>query len=147
MLTGQDFWRKMIYNLDTTAIDVLILDEISMVRADLINSIDRFLRINGKSCDKVFGGTQVIMIGDLFQLPPVVSEEEEATLFSRKYTSPYFFSAKALEEEIIAPVELTEVFRQQDDQFISILNRIRLGDCNDDVLNFINSRAIIAVFL
>lgn len=123
-----------------THLDVLILDEVSMIRADVVDAIDLFLRKNGKHNDKPFGGTQVVMVGDLLQLPPVVATKEEATLFSRRYTSPFFFSAKALDEQIIAPVELERVFRQQDPAFVSILNRIRLGDSSNDVLSVINCR-------
>jgi len=125
-----------------THLDVLVLDEVSMIRADVVDAIDLFLKRNGKHIDRPFGGTQVVMVGDLLQLPPVVATKEEATLFSRRYTSPFFFSAKALEDEIIAPVELERVFRQQDPAFVSTLNRIRLGDSSDDVLSAINCRVV-----
>lgn len=127
--------RKLYANLD-----VLILDEVSMIRADVLDAIDAFLRLNGKHSDQPFGGTQVVMVGDLLQLPPVVATKEEATLFSRRYTSPFFFSAKALDDQVMAPIELERVFRQQDPAFVGILNRIRLGDSSDDVLAAINVR-------
>jgi ATP-dependent DNA helicase PIF1 len=127
--------RKLYSNLD-----VLILDEVSMIRADVLDAIDTFLRLNGKDSGSPFGGTQVVMVGDLLQLPPVVATKEEATLFSRRYSSPFFFSAKALDDQIIAPVELERVFRQQDPAFVAILNRIRLGESSDDLLATINAR-------
>lgn len=127
--------RKLYANLD-----VLILDEASMIRADVIDAIDTFLRLNGKHNDKPFGGTQMVLVGDLLQLPPVVTTKEEAALFSRRYTSPFFFSAKVLDDLIIAPIELERVFRQQDPAFVSILNRIRLGDSCDEVLAAVNVR-------
>lgn len=121
-------------------LDVLILDEVSMIRADVIDAIDTFLRINGKDSQRPFGGTQVIMVGDLFQLPPVVGTKEESTLFMRKYSSPFFFSSKVLNDQVIAPVELKKVFRQKDQNFVDILNRLRLGDSSDEVLSTINMR-------
>jgi hypothetical protein len=128
--------RKLYANLD-----VLILDEVSMIRADVLDAIDTFLRLNGKQGEQPFGGTQVVMVGDLLQLPPVVGSKEEATLFSRRFTSPFFFSARALDDQIMAPLELDRVFRQQEDPaFVAILNRIRLGDCSPDVLAGINAR-------
>ena len=123
-----------------THLDVLILDEVSMIRADVIDAIDMFLRLNGKDCARPFGGTQVVMVGDLFQLPPVVTTKEESRLFSRKYTSPFFFSSEAISDQRIYPVELERVFRQQDQTFVDILNRIRLGDASDDVLKPLNAR-------
>lgn len=127
--------RKLYANLD-----VLILDEVSMIRADVLDAIDAFLRLNGKQAEQPFGGTQVVMVGDLLQLPPVVASKEEATLFSRRYTSPFFFSAKSLEDQIMAPLELDRVFRQQDPAFVAILNRVRLGDSSPDILAGINAR-------
>ena len=121
-------------------LDILVLDEVSMIRADVLDAIDAFLRVNGKHNDSPFGGTQVVMVGDLLQLPPVVATKEEAALFSRRYTSPYFFSAKAIAAQEIAPVELERVFRQQDPTFVDLLNRIRLGDSSEQLLTAINAR-------
>ena len=74
-------------------LDAIVIDEISMVRADLMDCVDRFLRLNGKTPHEPFGGIQMIFIGDLYQLPPVVTSEEKET-FQAHYNSPYFFSAK-----------------------------------------------------
>lgn len=120
-------------------LDTLIIDEISMVRADVIDAIDRFLRLNGKDKTRPFGGTQVVMVGDLHQLPPVATKQEKE-IFERRYNSEFFFSAQALSRETIAPVELNRVFRQQDPEFIELLNRVRLGDADDALINRINSR-------
>jgi ATP-dependent exoDNAse (exonuclease V) alpha subunit len=122
-----------------TKLDLLVIDEISMVRADLLDGVDKFLRLNGRHTDRPFGGTQLLLIGDLFQLPPVVTRAEEAVLFARKYTSPYFFSAKSLEECQLVPVELRKVFRQTDEAFIQTLDSIRVAERLQDVLSEINA--------
>jgi len=111
-------------------IDILIIDEISMVRADLLDGIHWFLAKNGKSPNRLFGGTQVVMIGDIFQLPPVAPQREAQALTSIGYDSPFFFSAKCLRNESLLPVELTHVYRQKDLEFIDILNKIRIGKDN-----------------
>lgn len=95
-----------------------------MVRADLLDCIDQFLRLNGKEGTKPFGGLQVIFIGDLYQLPPVVPSKEKQ-IFTSHYASPYCFSAhcfKALDLEFI---ELDKIYRQSDTTFIQLLNHIR----------------------
>jgi ATP-dependent DNA helicase PIF1 len=123
-----------------TKLDLLVIDEISMVRADLLDGVDKFLRVNGRHSDRPFGGTQLLLVGDLFQLPPVVSRAEESILFSRKYTSPYFFSAKSLEHCQFAPVELGKVFRQTDVAFTELLDKIRVAEQLENVLPAINTR-------
>lgn len=120
-------------------LDLLIVDEISMVRADLVDGMDRFLRINGRDEEAPFGGTQLLLVGDLFQLPPVVTRAEESILFSRNYESPYFFSAKALEHCQMTPIELGKVFRQRDQSFADLLNRIRVAEELTPTLSTINS--------
>jgi len=103
----------------------LIIDEASMVRADLMDGIDRFLRLNAGNPAVPFGGVQVVLVGDLFQLPPVVSRREEARLFSGRYASEYFFSAHCLRSCELACVELTKVYRQDDRDFIQLIDSIR----------------------
>ncbi len=88
-------------------LDTVIIDEISMVRADLFDALDRFLRINGKDRNLPFGGIQMIVVGDLYQLPPIVAREE-AHIFSQFFESPYFFSANAFSDSGFAVIELTE---------------------------------------
>jgi ATP-dependent exoDNAse (exonuclease V) alpha subunit len=104
---------------------VLVIDEISMVRADMLDNIDIFLRKNMQN-DSPFGGVKVIMIGDLRQLPPVV-EESLSKFFNDVYTSPFFFSAKVFEETNMTRYTLTHCFRQSDPDFIRILNNVRDG--------------------
>lgn len=121
-----------------TRLDLLIIDEISMVRADMIDAMDEFLRLNGRSKDLPFGGTQLLLVGDLFQLPPVVTKQDEKVLDERGYESPYFFSAKTPEKCEIATVELTEIFRQRDPEFTSMLNSIRVAENLHEVIPRIN---------
>lgn len=104
-------------------IDAIIIDEISMVRPDVLDFIDRKLRAYRVS-DKPFGGLQLIMFGDLYQLPPVVKAEEQ-TILNQFYKGPYFFYAKVFKEIGFTMVELTHIFRQSDPKFIEILNHIR----------------------
>lgn len=120
-------------------LDLLIVDEISMVRADVLDGMDRFLRLNGRDENAPFGGTQLLLVGDLFQLPPVVTTAEETVLFSRQYQSPYFFSAKALEHCQMAPIELGKVFRQRDPEFTNLLNKVRVAEEVGPTLAAINS--------
>ncbi|GHT61155.1 helicase [Bacteroidia bacterium] len=105
------------------SLDLLVIDEISMVRADLLDAIDSVLR-RFRAHSKPFGGVQLLMIGDLQQLSPVVKEDEREIL-REYYDTPYFFSSKALRGTSFVSIELTQVFRQQDDSFISILNQVR----------------------
>ncbi len=116
-------------------LDAIVIDEISMVRADLLDCVDRFLRLNGKEKYRPFGGIQLIFIGDLYQLPPVTTDAEK-TIFSEHYTSPYFFSAHVLappqhqllpagEPFAMEMIELEKIYRQRDEQFIALLNSIR----------------------
>lgn len=120
-------------------LDTLIIDEISMVRADLLDCVDAFLKLHGPKPGQVFGGVQVIMIGDLYQLPPVVKDEEEE-IFQGFYSSEFFFAAKCLQDTNLTPLELTKVYRQTDQRFIDILNAIREGSVSDEQLEILNSR-------
>lgn len=120
-------------------IDVLVIDEISMVRADLLDNIDRFLRVNRKNAEP-FGGVQVIFFGDMFQLPPVVSSAFEKQVFRDKYESPYFFSAHVMQELDLPLIELHNVYRQSDRHFISILDRVRTNTLDQDDLITLNER-------
>jgi hypothetical protein len=106
-------------------LDLLIVDEISMVRADVLDGIDRSLRVNRRAPGLPFGGVQVLLVGDLFQLPPVVPREAEEIFRGGRYASPHFFSAHSLQGLEVAAVELTKVFRQQDAGFVDLLNGVR----------------------
>jgi len=121
-------------------LDVLIVDEISMVRADLLDRMDLFLRIN-RDRQEPFGGVQLLLFGDLFQLPPVVRREEAAILESWGYDSPYFFSAKVLSPPFHwRMVELQEVYRQTDRHFLRLLQEVRTNRADEDTLSALNTR-------
>jgi len=120
-------------------VDTIIIDEISMVRADVIDGIDYFLRINGKDRNLPFGGVQMVFVGDLYQLPPVLRREEMG-VFSQLYDSPYFFSADAFNLRSFSLIELSTIFRQKDTSFIELLNTIRVGKTNTQILEPINVR-------
>lgn len=122
-------------------VDVIIIDEISMVRADVFDAIDRSLRANGGNPYKAFGGKQLIVIGDLFQLPPVLTNEQEK-IFHTYYKSPYFFSANAYKEANFVQVCLEKPYRQKPEErlFIGILDRVRENEATRDDLHALNLR-------
>ncbi len=120
-------------------LELLVVDEISMVRADMFHCMDTFLRLNGPSPLKPFGGVQLCIIGDMYQLPPVLRGEEEG-IFSRLYDSPYVFSAPSFDEAAFGVVELTTVYRQGDGGFLQALHAIRRGDADAGVMAFLNER-------
>ncbi len=117
---------------------LLIIDEISMVRADMVDAIDMFLRVNGPREGRPFGGVQVMFVGDLFQLPPVVRHEEMEVLRSREYEAPYFFHAMVLRGQELTYIELQKIFRQKDVSFTTLLNQIRTNQSLTDALDIIN---------
>ena len=123
------------------SIDLLVIDEISMVRSDLLDAVDSVLRQFRKRHDLPFGGVQLLMIGDLHQLAPVVSGQEEEML-RQYYDTPYFFSSNALKQAGYLTIELQKVYRQQDQQFISLLNQIRENRATADTLQALNQRYI-----
>ncbi len=122
------------------SLDLLIIDEISMVRADLLDAIDFTLR-KYKDRRKVFGGTQVLMIGDLQQLAPVV-KPNEWELLKKYYETPYFFSSHAFQKANAVSIELKNIYRQEDETFIKILNEIRNNQLSDQSARLLNSRYI-----
>jgi ATP-dependent DNA helicase PIF1 len=128
--------RRLYQNLE-----VLVIDEISMVRADLLDNIDWFLRIN-REVPLPFGGVQVVLFGDLFQLPPVVASDAEAMRFQLEYRSPYFFSAQVLEsgQVELEQLELRKVYRQENRNFLRLLESVRLNRMDYDDLEDLNSR-------
>ncbi|MBP7869997.1 MAG: AAA family ATPase [Candidatus Saccharicenans sp.] len=125
------------------SLDALIIDEISMVRADLLDCVDLALRLNRGFEDLPFGGLQMILIGDLYQLPPVVTRREQA-VFSGHYESPYFFSASVFQDKNfrLEYIELDKVFRQKDQSFLELLNAIRNRSINEEQLARLNSRCL-----
>ena len=127
--------RKLI-----STIDMLVIDEISMVRSDLLDAIDSVLR-RFREHEKPFGGVQLLMIGDLGQLTPVVTPEDERML-KPFYDTPYFFGSHALQMVDYVTIQLEHVYRQQDVRFLDILNHIRSGNPSADDMNLLNSRCL-----
>ena len=124
--------RKLIQNLE-----LVIIDEISMVRADIIDFIDKILRTYSQNMREPFGGKQVLLVGDIFQLEPVVKNEEREIL-NRFYPNPYFFSAAVFQQMELVAIELTKVYRHE--TFIGILNRIRTNTVQNRDLQLLNTR-------
>ena len=120
------------------SLDLLVIDEVSMVRADLLDAIDDVLRRYQKR-DKPFGGVQLLLIGDLQQLAPVTTDEEWNVL-QKFYTTPYFFSSTALQKTDFVCIELKTVYRQQDEQFVNLLNAVRDGQVTPTLYQVLNSR-------
>jgi len=120
-------------------IDTIIIDEISMVRADLLDCVDRFLRLNRKYHHLPFGGVRMVFFGDLYQLSPVVLSEEKK-VFNSYYRSSYFFDAKVFEKLNMEFLELNKIYRQKDARFIRLLNGISNNTITDDDLKVINRR-------
>jgi ATP-dependent exoDNAse (exonuclease V), alpha subunit - helicase superfamily I member len=122
------------------SLDLLVIDEISMVRADLLDGIDEVLR-RYKDRNKPFGGVQLLMIGDLQQLAPVIKDDEWEILRSY-YETAFFFSSRALQKTVYVSVELKHIFRQNDSNFISLLNKVRENSLDADTLETLNQRYI-----
>jgi len=118
-------------------IDLLVIDEVSMLRADILDAIDYRLRSVKRNYKIPFGGVQVLMIGDLYQLPPIVKDQEWSVL-SRFYKSMHFFEAKALQNSGMIYLELDKIFRQQDDVFIRILNNLRDNRATSEDVRILN---------
>lgn len=133
---NRKFTRQKINLLKS--MDLLVIDEISMVRSDVLDGIDEVLR-RYKDKFKPFGGAQLLMIGDLHQLPPVV-KPDEWDLLRPHYQTPYFFGSRALREAGAVTIELKHIYRQSDDVFISLLNKIRNNQIDQEVLDTLNSR-------
>ena len=121
-------------------LDLLVIDEISMVRADLLDQIDAVLRLH-KDRHRPFGGVQLLMIGDLSQLAPVV-KESEWVLLREYYRTPYFFGSQVLQQTQHVTIELTHVYRQTDHTFINILNEVRENRLTAESFALLNSRVI-----
>ncbi|MEZ4912037.1 MAG: AAA family ATPase [Saprospiraceae bacterium] len=120
-------------------IDAIVIDEISMVRADIIDHIHQSLVLNRQN-NSLFGGIQMIFFGDLYQLPPVVSGVFEKQYFRTVYHSPYFFSAKIFEQIDLKFIELNKVYRQEEKDFIQLLDKIRTGNMDEDDFWYLNER-------
>ncbi|MCX2479833.1 AAA family ATPase [Pedobacter sp. MC2016-15] len=119
-------------------LELLVIDEVSMVRCDLMDVIDSILRFVRKN-NAPFGGVQLLLIGDLYQLPPVIKREDWAFLRTA-YLSPYFFDSHVISRNPLLQIELTTVFRQTEPEFINILNSIRNNQIDDTTLSLLNNR-------
>ncbi|HTP41093.1 MAG TPA: AAA family ATPase, partial [Nitrospiria bacterium] len=121
------------------ALETVVIDEVSMVRADVMDAIDHSLRLNRKRPHEPFGGVQVILIGDLYQLPPIV-DRELRDYFIDTYKSPYFFDAQVFSEHAFEIIELKKVFRQRDSGFVELLNKVRTNQVRLADLQRLNQR-------
>ncbi|MEJ7591726.1 MAG: AAA family ATPase [Planctomycetaceae bacterium] len=120
------------------ALEMLVIDEVSMAKADLVDMVDVALR-RAKKNQLPFGGVQLVFVGDLFQLPPVEGREDGAEQY---YATPYFFSSRAFDRASLMTVELSTIFRQKDEQFIAILNSIRDGSVTEPQIEALNCRYV-----
>jgi len=129
----QNFYRQL---------KTIIIDEISMVRADLLDCVDKFLRLHGPIKHLPFGGVQMIFIGDLYQLSPVVTSREKDLFSGRPYVTPYFFSANVFSQSDFTMefIELEKVYRQKDEQFLRLLNSVRNKTATRGDLAWLNER-------
>lgn len=130
------------YNSQRLAIfkqlELLVIDEVSMVRADLLDQIDQTLRYTRRRLSQPFGGVQVLLIGDMYQLPPVV-QNDEWQLLGKIYSSPFFFDSLVIKQHPPAYIELEKIYRQNDAVFISLLNKVRNNQMDQEALNQLNS--------
>lgn len=126
--------KKLIKN-----VELIIIDEISMVRADIIDFIDKVLRVYSQNMREPFGGKQILLVGDVYQLEPVIKSDEREIL-NRFYPTPYFFSAKVFNEMELVCIELTKVYRQTDKVFVNVLDHIRTNTTGAADLQLLNTR-------
>lgn len=126
--------RKLLKELE-----LIIIDEISMVRADIIDAVDRILRVYSHNLREPFGGKQILLVGDVFQLEPVVKNDEREIL-NRFYPTPYFFSAQVFSQIDLVSIELQKVYRQSDPVFVGVLDRIRNNTVGAADLQLLNRR-------
>lgn len=133
-------YRKNHKNL-IKSMELMIIDEVSMVRCDLLDVVDKILRVYRDNLNEAFGGVQVILIGDAYQLPPIVSDEHW-NLLSEYYKSPFFFDSNVLTNSKPKYLELKKIYRQNDTIFINLLNNIRTNNIKQEDLDLLNSRFI-----
>lgn len=139
VVTNRDV-KKLATKQDVFAsLHTMVIDEVSMVRADVMEAIDHSLRLNRNRPNEAFGGVQMILIGDLYQLPPVV-ENEAGEYFSDVFQSPFFFSAVSYQTGGFTRLELHEVFRQKDPEFLELLNSVRDGMATTQHVRDLNER-------
>ena len=141
--SARNLRSTMKYNSDKCKllreVELIIIDEISMVRADIIDFIDKVLRLYNRNMREPFGGKQLLLVGDIYQLEPVLKEEDRK-LLQPFYPSSYFFDAKVFQNYPLVSIELNKVYRQNDPLFISILDHIRTNQATDIDFKLINER-------
>ncbi len=141
--TARNIRNTLKYNGEKTKllreVELIIIDEISMVRADIIDFIDKVLRIYNRNMREPFGGKQLLLVGDIYQLEPVIKEDERQ-LLRPFYPSCFFFDAHVFREMQLIAVELRKVYRQRDAQFISLLDHIRTSHVSDSDLRLLNAQ-------
>ena len=120
-------------------VELVIIDEISMVRADIIDFIDKILRVYSQNMREPFGGKQILLVGDVYQLEPVLKNDERE-IINRFYPTPYFFSARVFNEIELISIELTKVYRQTDKVFVNVLDHIRTNTAGAADLQLLNTR-------
>lgn len=122
--------------------ELLVIDEISMVRCDVLDAVDAILRSVRRNHHAPFGGVQILFIGDLFQLPPVAKRDEWDNLLGNYYSSPFFFDSKAVKEQTPLLIELTKIYRQKEQSFVDLLNKVRNNYMDKDDFDELNGRYI-----
>lgn len=127
-------WQELVM-----AMKLLVIDEVSMVRCDIIDTIDRILRVYRRKLKKTFGGVQVLLIGDCYQLPPIATNEEW-NILKEFYKDKYFFNSHVLMNNELLYIELKKIYRQQDQSFVNILNKVRSNTISEIELNTLNKR-------
>ncbi|HTA61559.1 MAG TPA: DEAD/DEAH box helicase, partial [Bacteroidia bacterium] len=136
-------YNTFLYNEEKKLIienlELLIIDEISMVRCDQLDLIDRLLRVFRRKVFLPFGGVQIVLIGDTFQLPPI-AKFEEWEILKDYYSSPFFFNSKVLAENKPIYIELKKIYRQKEQDFIDLLNKVRINQLNDYELTTLNNK-------
>ena len=138
--TIRDHFKYIKEKLDVIkGLELLIIDEISMVRCDLLDVVDVLLRVFRKREHTPFGGVQVIFIGDTFQLPPI-ADVEQWDILKKFYESPFFFSSKVIRENPPVYIELKKIYRQNEKQFIDLLNKVRINNVGQNELNLLHSK-------
>jgi GTPase SAR1 family protein len=123
-------------------IELLVIDEISMVRCDVLDAIDTILKSLRRNHSSPFGGVQILFIGDLYQLPPVVTRNEWDEVLNNYYESPFFFASNAVKEQMPLLIELNKIYRQKEESFVSLLNKVRNNLLEKEDYDALNLRFI-----
>lgn len=134
-------YKKLSNNYWINELDLIVIDEVSMVRADLLDAVDRALRLNRKK-QLPFGGVQMLFVGDIFQMPPVITGKEREVLYNTYPDGPFFFNAKSFMKLKTQYIELHTVYRQKDIRFIEVLEELRRNRITQILLDYLNQRVV-----